>query len=169
MIIIDKRLIILVCLVAALTFALGCKDNKGGVVPVTQATGCSALGTSDAIDQCYLGRVTTEGITDITFCDKIVGSGSKEDCYYQIFNKTKDTVNCTTMTNLEVRDTCDMVLGIEKMYFPYCDKIINLDKRDNCLYGITSRKIFSSDVQADTCCRIYNEERRKECFELIKS
>jgi len=168
MIMIDKRLIVLVCLVAALAFALGCKGNNERVVPVAQPAGCAALGTPDARDQCYLGRVTTEGITDIKFCDKIVGSASKDNCYYQIFNKTKDTINCTTMTNLEVQDTCNMVVGIESAKPVSCYFIINLDKRDRCFFDMLSRWTWGDEINKDYCNMIYNGQTKADCIKMIK-
>jgi hypothetical protein len=160
-----KKILVIICLVILAVLAMGC--GKRGDVPAAGPKSCDSLVNYAESDPCYLLMIASEDIRDVAFCDRIVQGGIKEDCYYQIFNKTKETVNCTVIQAAGLRDTCNMVMGIEKMYAAFCDKIINLDKRDNCYYGIASQERFPPEIQNELCNKIYNEKRRNECLKFV--
>jgi hypothetical protein len=157
----DKKLIILICLGILLAFSLGCKGKTAA---------CASLATPDKIDQCYLGRIAKENITDIQFCDNIVGKGTKDDCYYKILNNTLASPlwmqNCT-MQNERMSDICNMVVGIESGDPSACDEIADMQLGDRCYYRMLSKTSFSSRIETESCNKIYDESLKKDCLAMI--
>lgn len=160
----DKRGIILVILAIVLVGLIGCKEE---ITPEPGETGCAAMGSQEAKDSCYLEQVNTERITNIDFCDNIASAGSKEKCYVVIFNSTKNTVNCSLVEGELISDTCNMIIGAEKMDITICGRIINLGKRDQCYYGIASRQGFPPELQDQICSKINDVEMRGECQKFV--
>jgi hypothetical protein len=154
-------IIIVILLSSLIVVLIGCSKKLVTNQPVDA---CEAIQTQAEKDDCYLAESKSMDTTNLAFCDKIIGSESKESCIYNMFNNSKATVNCTQMAIGKLSDTCNMAVGIELGFPAYCDKIISVPKADRCYYGIISKLIYPQELENQICNTIYDKTMKQECL-----
>jgi hypothetical protein len=127
---------------------------------------CDNISDFGKRDTCYLEISRGMNASDLELCGRIRDKSIGEDCYYQLFNNTRLTIDCSLQTG-NIRDICNMAVGIGMISSQTCGRIINLDKRDNCYYGVASQKGFPPELQSAFCSYILDEERRNECQQFV--
>jgi len=136
----------------------------GLMIIVLIVSGCGKKAESDncadAIDKdnCYTELAKEK--MDLEVCKKIGDYAPKVQCVNDVITERFEGFDCETLDPDEARDLCFFFTGIHLRQENICDRIINLDLRDNCYYDLFN---YKDCVSSATCDKVNNETIREQC------
>ncbi|MEK6916382.1 MAG: hypothetical protein AABW92_01435 [Nanoarchaeota archaeon] len=153
-----RKLLIILLVLITIFFLFGCSKKPEEV--------CYKISDDNERDSCYLDITKNLNVSELSICEKI-NENNRELCYINLFNNSKTTVDCNDIGTMEIKDTCNMVVGMELSKPFICDVIYDLTKRDNCYFQIINNFNYPLEVSKQICGNIINDYKKNKCFGLI--
>lgn len=139
----DRNIIIVSCLLAAMLAFSGCTQNNGPVVEQQPPIGEPEQNTTVQATPCGTGNIV-----------------QKDDCFFELARNGSDPEICRNIYSIDKLDSCYALFAPSNL--EVCRKITNGDMRAGCLL-----QNAESQKSEEICNLIEDEQKRGECLQKV--